>query len=774
MKIIFRIAQAELRNLIFSPIAWLLVIVFFVVCGMQFVNPLATYSRVQELLTESVPNWGGFTNSTDGLSYEVFSQTYVGMIMNLYLFIPLLTMGIINREVQSGSMKLLYSSPVRTRDIVLGKYMGLVIFNLILTLCVALFLTTGYFSITHADYKWFLSALLAIFLLANTYAAIGLFISSITSYQIVAGILTFVVFFALQAVRGLWQDYDFVRDLTYFMSISGRVESMIRGLITTRDVIYFILIIILFLSFALIKLKSTQESRSWRVSLFRYAGAFVVVLALGYLSSRPGYVGYLDVTARKLNTIDPATQKVIRELDGSPLKVTLYTNMIGKNAQSGMPAGRNTYLWGFWEKVIRFYPNIDLEYVYYYDVKDGDSTIIKQLNVKNLDEAAAKYADMLGLRLSIFSKPAEIRKKIDLSEEDYGLVMQLEYKGKKSFLRTYDDPKVWPDENHISGAIRRLTRMVIPKILFTTGHYERTPFKTGEREFADHTTRKGSRDALINKGVDVDTINLQTNDIPAGTDLLVVADPRSALSGMEQAKILAWLDNGGNTIIYAEPGKQQMLQPILNKIGVHLDDGIIVSENAQEMPHFVEGNLTHIAHFLALESVMFNYQKTGKMPGGMLNVGAVNLTYDPQNGFTTEPIIAIGGSEKTWIEKGTYVADSAAPVFSGPEGDVKKDVYVTGLKMSRQIDHKEQRIIVTGDADFMSNLRGGGGTLRAGGYSWALYNEYPVYHNMEIPKDIYMKIGRRTGEVLWLSYIYIIPGIILLTGIIVLIRRKRK
>jgi len=94
--------------------------------------------------------------------------------------------------------------------------------------------------------------MLGLALLASTYMAIGLFISCLTNYQIVAGIATFIVFTLISSVGGIAQQYDFIRDITWFLALAGRTESMLYGLITTRDIFYFILVITLFLGLAVI------------------------------------------------------------------------------------------------------------------------------------------------------------------------------------------------------------------------------------------------------------------------------------------------------------------------------------------------------------------------------------------------------------------------------------------------------------------------------------------------------------------------------------------
>ncbi len=112
----------------------------------------------------------------------------------IFIFVPLLTMGTINRRSRRVLMKLLASSPVRITEIVLGKYFGLIFFNLVLILPVGLILLTSYCSIHDAEPFLYLSMLLGLTLYSSCLMAIGLFVSSITSYQIVAGIATFLLF----------------------------------------------------------------------------------------------------------------------------------------------------------------------------------------------------------------------------------------------------------------------------------------------------------------------------------------------------------------------------------------------------------------------------------------------------------------------------------------------------------------------------------------------------------------------------------------------------
>lgn len=770
MRIISKIAKAELRSLFYSPVAWVIILVFFIVSGVQFVDPLMDAARAQEVIRENNADWDGFQGP---LTFRLFIDTIPAFLGYLYLFIPLLTMGVIGREVNSGSIKLLYSSAIRTRDIVLGKYLGLVLFNLILLSSVALLLFTGYLSVLHAELNWYLTILLGFFLLSSAYTAIGLFISCLANYQIVACIATFVVFFIMNKIGNLWQQHDFIRDLSYFLSLAGRTETMIRGLITSREVFYFVIIIALFLGLSVIKLKSTQESRSWKVSFTRYVIISILALTIGYFSSRPGYVGYYDVTRDKINTIDANTQKVLKELDGSPITVTLYTNLLGANAAFGLPAFRNTYVWKFWDNIVRFYPNINLRYEYYYDIKEGDSSFYHTFPNKTIHEIADQYAKLVQVNARDFKKPGEINKMVDLSREPLRLIMELQYKGHRAFLRTFES-ETWPSQPVIAASIRRLVRAHMPQLIYTTGHYERSPWRNGEREFGSHTNDKLNSKSLINLGFDIDTLSVFNNEIPTAAAALIVADPKSHLENIEQERIIRFLEDGGNALFYAEPGKQQMLNPVLSKLGVNLEAGILVKPYNNTDVDYFEGVMTKAGNYMAGERYMQIFQRTGKRGASAIFPGTSVLTYQEVNGFKIEPIVTVKSDEKAWVERGRFVADSAAPVFSINDGDVRSDEYVLGIKMSRIINGKEQRIVIVGDADFMSPRSVNGATISNGLYSWLVYNEYPVYTKEVIPLDVFLTIGKNTGKLIWSIYVYVLPGFLLLGGGILLIRRKRR
>lgn len=767
MKMIRKIALAELRHLFYSPVAWFVVMLFYCLASIPFFEWLDRMAMTLDTGKELIP---GFLGWQDGIYKNMRVSGFVGMFRYLYMFLPLLTMGLMNREHISGSIKLLYAAPVKNREIILGKYLGLVCFNVVLLSGIALLLFTGYIVTENIPLLAIMSTLLGMFLLVNTYAAIGLFVSCLTKYQIVAAVLTFVLFYIMNALSGIGQQYDLIRDITYYLSFGSKASSFFSGLISTKDILYYLLIITLFLIFAMIKTKNTRESQKWQVVLFRYIIVFFGIVAIGYSTSRPGYIAYWDVTNNKDNTIHSSTQAVLKELDGSPVKVTLYTNLFTRFLQIGLPNNRSNYIWGFWDYYMRFYPNIKFDYVYYYDIKKGDSTLYKKYPGKNMEELAAIVAEYHGIRKSLFVKGSELRNIDALMEEDLNTVMEVSYKGKSTFLRTTQDGARWPQEMNVSGSLKRLLRAKEVKISFLTGHYERDAFSYSKRNFGHNTSLRFSEFSLIDRGVDIETVSVADQDVPSDVTLLVVADPRSAYSTDELSRLDNYIQKGGNAMIFAEPGKQAILNPLLAKIGVHIEDGVIVQPNKHGMAHVFGTPLTREGNFMSMEFERF--QKYGIDEGYVSHEGVAHLTVNKIDGFTATSTIIKSGDSTIWIDNSVFVADSATPVLDA--GDIQLESYVTSVYLTRKIGNKEQRIIVSSDADYLSAKYIDPKKFNQNFYSWLMNNEYPIYTPEKIPGDRFLKVDQITASNLKNLYVYILPVICILVVSILLLRRNKK
>ncbi|TCD28517.1 ABC transporter permease [Pedobacter psychrodurus] len=746
---IFKIAKLELSILFYSPVAWIAIAIFMIQSGIGFFGLLGSY---QEAISMGIP--------VDNLTFSLFTDLnslFDTVIQNLYLYIPLITMGLMSRELQSGSIKLLLSAPVKIREIILGKYLSMVGYALILILILVIYAITGASIIKNPEIKLICSGLIGIFLLTCTYAAIGLFMSSLTPYQVVAAISTLAVFAALKFIGSVGQGIDFVRDLTYFLSISGRADDMLKGLITTRDVLYFLIIISLFLSLCIIRLKNQRESSALWIGYSRYAAIFICALMLGFLSSRPGLIGYLDMTRAKSRTLTKNSQKIVLQIDG-PLEITTYVNLLDQNVYFGLPQSRNTDLAQF-EKFQRFLPDLQMKYVYYYDVADlkNNKNMSYQGDITGLStqQLAEKVADNMGLDLDLFMPPKEIRKIIDLSAENNSVVRVLKYKGQSSFLRFYDGVDQFPSEAEIAAAIKRLI-VKVPKIAFVTGHHERSIDKTGDRNYQMMSTMRRNRKALINQGFDVVQLDLSKENIPDNLAALVIADPSIPVGDTEKMKINHFLAGGGNMLLTTEPGRQSIVNPLLKPLGLEVIEGMLVHPGKNDSPDLITSEIWN-----------------GKSELPLSGVSA--LRYKAVLPFKAEAmaISTAGGWNRT-----TPVDLTAGGLIFDPLKNDLKGAFPVIISLNRKIGEKDQRIVVSGDADFLNNIelshpRGDNERFIKMLFSWFSYGDFPIDTSRQRALDNNILLGRKDISVLRTILLGAVPALILIIGAAVLIRRKR-
>jgi len=763
MKII-RIAKLELSTLFYSPISWFLLIVFLFQCGLGYTSHLEDYIATQEM---------GLGSSLSFLTTAIFAPRdglFPAVIDKLYLYLPLLTMGLMSREISSGTIKLLYSSPVKMSDIIFGKFIAMMVYNFLMLMVLVMMAAIAMVQIESADYSLLLAGLLGIYLLLCAYAAIGLFMSCLTSYQVVAAISTFLVFGALNYIGLIWQDIDFVRDLTYFLSISGRTENMLAGLISSKDILYFGLIVCLFLGLSIIRLKAGREARAGLVTTGRYALIIVSTLLIGYISSRPAWVGYYDATATKTRTLTTATQKVIDAMKDEPLDVTSYINLLDVRYIKGTPDQRNADM-DRWEPYLRFMPDIRFKYVYYYD-SARNPNLYKSYPGKSLEYLGGQFARSFKKDLADFKTPAEIHKIVDLGPEENRYVMQLSYKGKKTFLRLFNDFAVFPGESETAAALKRLTT-TLPKIAFVEGELERSITKAGDREYNKLTSQVTFRFALVNQGFDVESISL-SQPIPKDIAVLVIADPRIEFSAASLASLRQYINDGGNLLIAGEPGKQSVLNPLVRPLGVELMDGILVQKSKDFAPDLLLTYTTKTtAGFSRKMERIFNDSNRIAMPG------ACGLSYTSGSEYDIQPML-LTDARYSWNKKGKLTLDSAAVQYTPADGDEKRAI-PTALRLVRTVHGKEQRIVVTGDADFLSNRemsRQNVGTANFGFntalFGWFTYGQFPIDTSRPASKDNRIHVtGSGLIALKWIL-LGVLPALLLLVASVLLIKRKRQ
>ena len=768
MKTTLRIAAAELRYLFCSPVAWLILVIFSVQVGITFTD---AFMRQAQGIAMGYSLWQATSSIFTG--WRGIFPTY---LPNLYLYIPLLTMALMSREYSSGSIKLLFSSPINDRQIILGKYLSVLIYNLVLILPLLIITVFCGCTIKDADVPLILTGVLGIYLLISAYAAIGLFMSSITQYQVVAAVGTLIVLAALNYVGAVGRDYELVRDITYWLSISGRAYQFIDGMICSEDVLYFLIVIALFITLSIERLHTRHKKNTPAKTWGMYAGTIVAALFLGYISSLPACKFYYDATAVKSNTLTQESQDIMKKIDGD-LKITTYVNLLDRDVYSGLPRMRNEDQERF-ERYIRFKPDIKMEYVYYWDQSTNPSSSEQFFpEGLSLQEKAERMAKTMNVNYDMFLTPDKMKEVLDLTPEGHRFIRLIERgNGQKSYLRLYDDNQKFPSETEISAALKRFV-VKSPKVAFLTGHGMRDIRNTGDRGYSRFAQDIYFRYSLENQGFDVDTCSLAAGDIPEDIDIVVLADLRSPLSEVESQHLENYINRGGNLFILGDVRRQEAMNSIVGQFGVSFCPGTLVSdvrEDSSENPSLL------IAHITKEAADNFKTYERPREYGQIVTMPeAAGLQFDASKGFQMIPILS---SDSTyWNELQTTNFVDSIPVCNEASGEVKK-AYTTAMALHRQINGKDQRIVITGDADCVSNGEFGrshGGysstnfTVVVGTFRWLSYDEYPLNTERPRAEDTDLYITKSTFKWVRYGFYVVYPLLLVIIGVTIRIRRKR-
>jgi len=753
MKTIYRIAKTELNTMFYSPVAWVVLVIFSIQSSWKFFDSLERFERSQKM--------GEGMSNLSQIFFSGFSGLYTEMQNYLYLYVPLLTMGLVSREINSGSIKLLLSSPIKIKEIVLGKYLAIAAYCLLFVVILGLQVTIAYFSVDNLDLKFAVSGLIGLYLLVCTYAAIGLFMSCLTSYQVVAAISTLVVLAGLNFIGKLWQDVEYVKDITYFLSIAGRANEMLEGLIISKDVLYFILVSSLFIGLSIYKLQTGRDAQPVSKRVLKYALLISVVLVLGYITSRPPLTLYHDMTRNKNRTLTKTSLDIVKKIEG-PIKLTTYVNLLDINYFTVMPYSQNQDISSF-ENYTRFLPQMEMEYVYYYDTSNNEALYAQNpgLNDKQL---ADKMIETQKLKFKKLYSPEEIKKIIDLKPEQNRVVRTVEYNGKKTFLRMYDDLFKAPSEKEISAALKRLV-VPAPKIVIATGNMERSVDKTGDKNYKTGFNEISFRYSLINQGFDVSSVDINAQNIPEQTGILIIADPKTQLSQGAIDRITKYIDEGKNVMLLAEPDTNSALAAITDKLGVSYTKQTLVQESETNSPDYL---VTDLQKNTGL--IKFSETKNDN-PIPLLGSSGIKITKEA--GFKVTPLLKTN-NQPAW--------ESQMGITSVSE-ELKKQPSVTGIPLvvalTRNINGKFQKIIVAGDADFMGNAelsRGGSGTFQfmTDIFSWFSNYEFPI--DTSRPENTDKKITINANQVFINKIVFIglFPLLIVLSAAFILIRRNRR
>ena len=760
MNMIYKIAKTELQMLFYSPVAWLVLIIFTFQSGMIFSGMIEMIEREQAMGYDTI-----------FISASLFNRLFYNIQDYLFLYIPLLTMGLVSRDLAGGTIKLLHSSPMTNSQIILGKFLSMMIFALLLVGIFVVYVIYSLCVVENFDLCYVLTGILGIYLLICTYASIGLFMSTISSYQIIAAVGTFVLLTFLNFVSGIWQDIDFVRDITYWLAINGRAQEFINGLICSEDVLYFVIVVCLFLALTIIRLNSVRQKIRFVITLGRNIGVIFLACFLGYLSALPQMKLYHDATSTKMNTLTPNSQDIVAKLDGG-MTITTYINALDPGASwYAAPYFLKPDMERF-EQYLRFKPDMKLKYVYYYDTT-ANPMLDRRFPNATLREKMVEVCKIYGLDSNKFMAPEEIRKIIDLSGENNTFVRQIvRENGEKAWLRIYNDMQRFPSEKEISAAFKRMV-MDLPKVGFVEGHGERSYSGGKDRDYSAFANDKGFRYALENQGFDVAKVTMD-QQVPEDINIIVISDMREWFTPEQEANLQQYIDRGGNLFILGEPKRRDVMNNLFAKFGYEMTTGVLVKRDTNLQADVILSYPTKEADSIAYDFGAMRSRRmviTTPSTAGLEQIA--DKGYTVTNMFKTDTIGVWNELETTDFIDDTVRLNPAI-------GEVEK-IYNTVVALSRKVGNKEQKIILTGDADCISNgefgrrvpgVRTANFSLITGSFFWMSDNEVPIDVRRPALPDNKVYVEKTGSKVIKWSFMIILPLLLAGIGIFLWIRRK--
>jgi ABC-2 type transport system permease protein len=249
---VLAIANKELRSYFSSPIAYIIIGFFLLPFGVFFCLYLADFVKRSVQMAQ----FGGAMN--------INQQVIRGVLQNatvIILFImPMITMRTYSEEKRSGTIELLLTSPVTDFEIIIGKFLGA--FGLYIAMLAVTLPHMGIlFYFGSPEWRPLVAAYLGLLLMGGAFVSLGLLISSTTNNQIVAGIVTFVVFLLLWIV-GWFADSagPTIGPITSWLSITEHFDDFSKGIIDTQHVLYYLSLI----TFGLFLTAKSVDTERWR------------------------------------------------------------------------------------------------------------------------------------------------------------------------------------------------------------------------------------------------------------------------------------------------------------------------------------------------------------------------------------------------------------------------------------------------------------------------------------------------------------------------------
>jgi ABC-2 type transport system permease protein len=253
MSNVLAIAQKELRAYFASPIAYVVIGFFALVFGFF-------YASILNWFVGQGMQMGPMGPQNMNVNQQMIRPLLLNMTVVFLFLLPLITMRTYAEEKRSGTIELLLTSPITDLQIIFGKFLGaLGLYAVMVAVTLVHFGLLFYFG--DPEWKPLATAYLGLLLFGGSFISIGLFVSSLTSNQIVAGATTFAVFLLLWVVDWLGSALGpRAESVLKYLSMTEHLDDFVKGVIDTKHVVYYLTFIV----FGLFLTARSVDAERWR------------------------------------------------------------------------------------------------------------------------------------------------------------------------------------------------------------------------------------------------------------------------------------------------------------------------------------------------------------------------------------------------------------------------------------------------------------------------------------------------------------------------------
>jgi ABC-2 type transport system permease protein len=253
MNNILAIAGKEVRGYFSSPIAYIVIGLFALTFGYFFYALMLFFDR------QSMQMMGMGAGASANVNEQLISPAFQNTMVVFLFILPMVTMRTYSEEKRSGTIELLLTAPLTDFQIIMGKFLGAMTLYASM-LAITLIHVGIMFLIGDPEPLPILTSYLGLLLMGGCFISVGLLISSMTKNQIVAGMVTFVVFLMLWVINWIATFTPTAAPVLNYLSFTDHLTDFMRGVIDTKHVVYYVS----FIAFGLFLTARSVDTERWR------------------------------------------------------------------------------------------------------------------------------------------------------------------------------------------------------------------------------------------------------------------------------------------------------------------------------------------------------------------------------------------------------------------------------------------------------------------------------------------------------------------------------